>query len=81
MKPIFTSAIFTGLLAGSAVAQPQPTAEDLRTAYEMAIQQRNRSQNEQIDLAVNMRKLHSDYEARLETAMQWLKQAQEAQPK
>lgn len=65
-------------LAGAAFAQPQQaTPDDMRTAYEMAVQQRNRSQNEQIELAITIRKIQSDFEARLETAMQWLKQAQE----
>jgi cytochrome c oxidase assembly protein Cox11 len=77
MKSVLAFVFFISLI-GMAFAQPQQaTPDDMRTAYEMAVQQRNRSQNEQIELAITIRKIQSDFEARLETAMQWLKQAQE----
>lgn len=63
------------LLATPAWAQ-QPTADDMRAAYEAAITQRNRAQNEQIEMAVAIRKMQVDYEIRLEVVMEWLKAAQ-----
>jgi hypothetical protein len=68
-------AFILGLLAAPVWAQ-QPSPEDMRTAYEAAVAQRNRAQNDQIEMAVVIHKIQADYEIRLETVLQWLKAAQ-----
>lgn len=59
--------------------QQQPTVDDMRAAYETAVKQRNAAQNEAVELTVGAKRAIDAYEARLATAMEWLKAAQSAQ--
>lgn len=74
------AAVVFALAATSAMAQQIPT-EDLRASYEMAIAQRNRAADAQIEIALGVKKqVAAEYEARLATAMEWLKAAQATKP-
>lgn len=77
MQPIRLSAALIVVIgfAGSAAAQ-QPTPADMQAALAVVQTQRNRLADEQVEMAVRFQRQATEYEARLSTAMQWLKEAQ-----
>ncbi|HEX6441482.1 MAG TPA: hypothetical protein VF007_04795, partial [Stellaceae bacterium] len=71
MKQLFAAALVSALIAGPALAQQQPEPSPALAAEWAALQ----LQQNHTETAIN--RLIASYEARLATAMQWLRQAQQ----